>query len=128
MIPVLYILAWAMVMFFLVVVLTGCASLGMSPYLGMDAAEIQATARIKDAAAGCLSAKGAGYSITHVYVNTDKGMLSSAEISPDCSVKFGADLPPRPRPGWRASRWRRSSASSRALDSRSPSPATCSSS
>jgi hypothetical protein len=73
-----------------------CASLGFTPYLGMDAEQIAAATKDKSAAAGCTSAKGAGYSITTVYVNSDKGLLSSTKITPDCGVEFGADLPPAP--------------------------------
>lgn len=78
----------AFVFLMAMLMLGGCG--GQFGPAGMSAEQLRAWAKVKDANAGCVSAKYAGVSINTSWINADKGIPVSAVIDPDCKITLMA--------------------------------------
>lgn len=85
------------IIFMILFLLTGCAGPGL--YTGLKKGEIEALAKIKDAAAVCTTVNvpaifGGGIA---VFTSMDKGIYGTLEVTKDCAVKITTEEP-RPKP------------------------------
>ncbi len=78
----------------LIPLLAGCAN--MIDPTKMDAAQLEAWAKDKNASAVCVSAKTATGNVTSTYVVLDKGTVASGAVSvdADCKVTIQAGAKP----------------------------------
>ena len=79
--------------------LTGCA--GVGSFAGLNKDQIEALAKIKDAAAVCVKASAGGvYTGVAIFSSIDKGIYGTITVKDDCSTTLGTvqPVPAKPTP------------------------------